>query len=92
MANEEYKSLSDIVLWSLPDVLLQPLLMRLRIDVTEENSELNAKKWLLNADPALKNVVSKEALQWKKGNITQVNIMYKYSEFKCCSLILFRRN
>ncbi|KAJ8924344.1 hypothetical protein NQ315_007140 [Exocentrus adspersus] len=65
-ANEEYKSLSDLVLWSLPDVLLQPLLVRLRIDTNHGVPEQNAKKWLLSADPELRSVVSKEALQWKK--------------------------
>jgi leucine-rich repeat-containing protein 49 len=71
-ANEEYQSLSDLVLWSLPDVLLQPLLVRLRLDVSYGVSEQNAKKWLLSADPDLKSVVSKEALQWKKGCAVQV--------------------
>nr|CAH7712875.1 unnamed protein product [Callosobruchus chinensis] len=64
-ANEEYQSLSDLVLWSLPDVLLQPLLVRLRLDVNNSITEQNAKKWLLSADPELRSVVSKEALQWK---------------------------
>lgn len=72
-ANEEYRSLSDLVLWSLPDVLLQPLLVRLRIDVNHGVPEQNAKKWLLSADPELRSVVSKEALQWKKGSLSQVS-------------------
>ncbi|CAG9765800.1 unnamed protein product [Ceutorhynchus assimilis] len=70
-ANKEYQSLSDIVLWSLPDVLLQPLLVRLRIDINHGVTEQNAKKWLLQADPELRSVVSKEALQWKKGSVSQ---------------------
>ncbi|CAH0550353.1 unnamed protein product [Brassicogethes aeneus] len=70
-ANEEFRGLSDLVLWSLPDVLLQPLLERLRIDVNRGLTEDNAKKWLLTADPALRSVVSKEALQWKKGAPSQ---------------------
>lgn len=73
-ANEEYQSLSDLVLWSLPSVLLQPLLVRLRIDVNHGVTEQNAKKWLMRADPALRSVVSKEALQWKKGSVSQVTI------------------
>ncbi|KAL3288028.1 hypothetical protein HHI36_002480 [Cryptolaemus montrouzieri] len=68
-ANAEYQSLSDLVLWSLPDVHLYPLLTRLRIDVKQP--EQSAKKWLLSADPELKSVVSKEALQWKKGSTSQ---------------------
>ncbi|XP_066245936.1 leucine-rich repeat-containing protein 49 [Euwallacea similis] len=70
-ANLEYQSLSDLVLWSLPGVLLQPLLARLRIDVNQGITEQNAKKWLMKADPALRSVVSKEALQWKKGALSQ---------------------
>lgn len=71
-ANSEFQSLSDLVLWSLPEVLLQPLLVRLRLDVNYGLLEQNAKKWLLRADPDLKSVVSKEALQWKKGGTVQV--------------------
>lgn len=70
-ANEEYQGLSDLILWSLPDVLLQPLLARLRLEGHE--SEQKAKKWLLAADPALRSVVTKEALQWKKSAVNQVN-------------------
>ncbi|KAK9872354.1 hypothetical protein WA026_017812 [Henosepilachna vigintioctopunctata] len=71
-ANAEYQGLSDLVLWSLPDIHLQPLLTRLRIDVKQ--SEQSAKKWLLSADPELKSVVSKEALQWKKGSNLQEDL------------------
>lgn len=72
-ANEDYQSLSDLVSWSLPDTLLQPLLQRLQID--NSDSLLNAKQWLLTADPALRSVVSKEALQWHRGAIPQVILM-----------------
>lgn len=72
-ANEEYQSLSDLVLWSLPDVLLQPLLVRLRLDVNY--GEQNAKKWLLGADSQLRSVVCKEALQWKKGGCQEDVLM-----------------
>lgn len=81
----EYQSLSDLVLWSLPDVLLQPLLVRLRIDVNHGVTEQNAKKWLLKADPELRSVVSKEALQWKKGSVSQVRILVKRN---CCIVLL----
>lgn len=70
-ANEEYQSLSDLVAWSLPDALLQPLLQRLQVENPPANN-LSAKQWLFNADPALKSVVSKEALQWHRGAISQV--------------------
>lgn len=71
-ANQEYQSLSDLVLWSLPNVLLQPLLVRLQLDVGQKITEQSAKKWLLSADPALRSVVIKEALQWKRGPVSQV--------------------
>lgn len=76
-ANAEYQSLSDLVLWSLPDSLLQPLLIRLRIDVNHGVTEQNAKKWLLKADPELRSVVSKEALQWKKGSVSQDDLVMR---------------
>lgn len=63
-----------MVLWSLPDVHLQPLLARLRIDMKQP--EQSAKKWLLSADPELKSVVSKEALQWKKKTTSQVHYSF----------------
>lgn len=65
-ANASYESLNDLVLWSLPNETLQPLLTRMRIDVTANEDLTNPKHWLMQADPALRNVVSKEALQWKK--------------------------
>ncbi|CAG9862112.1 unnamed protein product [Phyllotreta striolata] len=67
LANEEYQGLSDLVLWSLPDVILQPLLIRMRIEVNEQD----VKKWLLQANPELRSVISKEALQWKKTSLSQ---------------------
>ncbi|KAK4884600.1 hypothetical protein RN001_000871 [Aquatica leii] len=76
-ANEEYQSLSDIVLWTLPNVLLQPLLIRLQLDVGQKITEQSAKKWLLSADPALRSVVIKEALQCKKGIISQDDLLLR---------------
>ena len=63
-------------MWSLPESLLQPLLHRLHLDrVQKQNGEqITAKQFLFNSDPALRNVVAKEALQWRKGNVTQVII------------------
>jgi len=59
---------------SLPDSLLQPLLQRLRLEkVQRQNGEqVTAKQFFFNCDPALRSVVAKEALQWRKGNVTQV--------------------
>ncbi|EEB15486.1 conserved hypothetical protein [Pediculus humanus corporis] len=71
----EYQSLSDLVLWSLPENLLQPLLSRLRIDGTRTNPQQTARQWLMNADPALRSVVCKEALQWRRG--TQDDLLWR---------------
>nr|CAI5867843.1 unnamed protein product [Callosobruchus analis] len=88
IANEEYQSLSDLVLWSLPDVLLQPLLIRLRLDVNNSITEQNAKKWLLSADPELRSVVSKEALQWKKCTSVQEESLMKQKAKQHISTLL----
>lgn len=71
-AARDYQSLSDVVLWSLPDALLQPLLTRLQLGTDDNFSQHHAKKWLLSADPALRAVVIKESMHWKKGIATQV--------------------
>lgn len=86
-ANEEYQSLSDLILWSLPDVLLQPLLVRLRLEGHE--SEQKAKQWLLAADPALRSVVTKEALQWKKSAVNQVLINLYFNVTKANLFFFF---
>ncbi|XP_055846209.1 DEP domain-containing protein DDB_G0279099 [Episyrphus balteatus] len=65
-AQQVYVGLSDLVLWSMPDGMLQPLLGRLRLEENCSSSKLTPKEWLLKADNALKVVVGKEALQWKK--------------------------
>uniref|UniRef100_A0A182JS02 Dynein axonemal assembly factor 1 homolog n=1 Tax=Anopheles christyi TaxID=43041 RepID=A0A182JS02_9DIPT len=70
-AEAQYAGLSDLVLWSLPEGLLQPLLQRLRLEETAHASKMTAKEWLMQADPSLKNIVGKEALQWKKHSTTQ---------------------
>lgn len=59
---------------SLPDSLLQPLLQRLHLEKVQKQNgqQITAKQFLFNCDPALRSVVAKEALQWRKGNITQV--------------------
>lgn len=70
-ANQTYNGLSDMVLRALPDAPLQPLLVRLG---RSGNSTISAKAWLRAADPALRDVIAKEALQFKKGHVSQVNI------------------
>ncbi|XP_043792684.1 leucine-rich repeat-containing protein 49 [Apis laboriosa] len=79
LANKEYAGLIDIVMCSLPEYLLQPLLQRLHLDkVQKQIGEITAKQFLLNSDPALRNVVAKEALQWRKGNITQEDLIWRH--------------
>ncbi|XP_050500264.1 leucine-rich repeat-containing protein 49 isoform X3 [Diabrotica virgifera virgifera] len=87
-ANEEYQGLSDLVLWSLPDSLLQPLLVRMRIDISNNAFDQDAKKWLLNADPDLKSVISKEALQWKKPSLSQEENTIRYKAKQQISHVL----
>lgn len=70
-AHKTYAGLSDLVLWSLPETLLEPLLARLRLDETCTASKMTAKQWLMQADPSLKIVVGKEALQCKRSNTHQ---------------------
>ena len=74
LANEEYSGLTDIVMWSLPESLLQPLLQRLHLEKAQKlnGEQITAKQFLFNSDPALRNVVAKEALQLRRGNVTQV--------------------
>lgn len=57
------------MLRALPDAPLQPLLSRLG---RSGNSSVSAKAWLRAADPALRDVIAKEALQYKKGHVSQV--------------------
>ncbi|XP_065216977.1 leucine-rich repeat-containing protein 49 [Planococcus citri] len=72
-AKEEYKGLSEMVLWSLPESLLTPLLNKLRLEI---NSNVSAKQWLYKADPALRSVICKEALQWRSASsLSQSEIM-----------------
>ncbi|XP_037948788.1 uncharacterized protein LOC119680166 [Teleopsis dalmanni] len=70
-ANIIYAGLSDLVLWSMPEVMLQPLLARLRLDETCTASKMSPKEWLAKEEnKSLRLVVGKEALQWKKSNNT----------------------
>ena len=71
-ANNIYAGLSDLILWSMPDAMLQPLLMRLRLDESCTASKMLPKQWLRKPDnKSLRLVVGKEALQWKKSNNNQ---------------------
>ena len=74
-ADQEYSGLADIVMWSLPESLLQPLLQRLHLEraQSQNGKQTTAKQFLFNSDPALRNVVAKEALQWRRGHVTQVS-------------------
>ncbi|XP_039276071.1 uncharacterized protein LOC111044844 [Nilaparvata lugens] len=91
-AASEFAGLSDLVLSSLPDSLLQPLLSRLRLETQQQS----ARDWLWAADPALRTVVAKEALQWRRLNHTQDDLQWRqkgraYLEFlieQACSAFL----
>ncbi|KAJ8717087.1 hypothetical protein PYW08_005486 [Mythimna loreyi] len=74
MANRTYAGLTDIVLRAIPDAPLQPLLSRLG---RSGNSAVSAKAWLRAADPALRDVIAKEALQYKKGNVSQEDMSWR---------------
>lgn len=72
-SSDTFKGLSNLVLYSLPESLLTPLLNKLQLDYSAEES---ACKWLKSSDPALRNVVCKEALQWRKnGNAQVINLL-----------------
>ncbi|XP_063385649.1 leucine-rich repeat-containing protein 49 isoform X2 [Cydia fagiglandana] len=73
-ANMTYNGLSDLVLRALPDAPLQPLLARLG---RSGNSTVSAKAWLRAADPALRDVIAKEALQFKKGHVSQEDMSWR---------------
>ncbi|KPJ09547.1 Leucine-rich repeat-containing protein 49 [Papilio machaon] len=73
-ANRTYQGLSDIVLRAIPDAPLQPLLSRLG---RNSNSTSSAKAWLRAADPALRDVIAKEALQFKKGQVSQEDMSWR---------------
>ncbi|XP_014238710.1 uncharacterized protein LOC106660293 [Trichogramma pretiosum] len=80
VANLEFAGLTDIVMWSLPEALLEPLLERLCLDQTrKKNGEnISAKQFLLENDSTLRNVVGKEALQWRRGSITQDDLIWRH--------------
>ncbi|GJQ76207.1 hypothetical protein Trydic_g1950 [Trypoxylus dichotomus] len=87
-ANRDYQSLSDLVLWSLPESLLQPLLTRLHIDLNRTVSEITARQWLSRADPALRSVVCKEALQWKKVLSPQEDTVLRQKAKQFCGTLI----
>jgi leucine-rich repeat-containing protein 49 len=73
-AESTYSGLSDLVLWSLPEALLNPLFTRLRVEemLSSSNSKITPKEWLIKqADESIRLAVGKEALQWKKPNGAQ---------------------
>ncbi|XP_011632432.1 leucine-rich repeat-containing protein 49 isoform X2 [Pogonomyrmex barbatus] len=80
LANQEYTGLIDIVMHSLPDSLLQPLLQRLHLEKVQRQSgdQITAKQFLFNCDPVFRSVVAKEALQWRKGNIMQEDLIWRH--------------
>ncbi|XP_045452337.1 leucine-rich repeat-containing protein 49 [Melitaea cinxia] len=73
-ANQTFNGLSDIVLRALPDAPLQPLLTRLG---RSGNCLVSAKTWLRGTDPALRDVIAKEALQYKKSHVSQEDMSWR---------------
>lgn len=78
-ADSLYGQLPDLVLWSLPESLLAPLLSRLRLEEPCQASRLSAKDWLMQAEASLKCVVGKEALQWRKSPTGNGNLLFDES-------------
>lgn len=77
-AETMYGGLSDLVLWSLPDSLLQPLFTRLHVDEVLLSNKMTPKEWLMKqADESIRHVVGKEALQWKKLTATQDELLIR---------------
>ncbi|XP_050426245.1 leucine-rich repeat-containing protein 49 [Adelges cooleyi] len=74
-SSDTFKGLSDLVLSSLPESLLTPLLNKLQLDYSAEE---NACKWLKSSDPALRSVVCKEALQWRKNGNAQDECIWRH--------------
>lgn len=65
-AQTKYSGLSDLVLWSLPESTIEPLLLRLNLEESCTTIEkIKPKQWLMSADLSLRSVVGKEALQCK---------------------------
>ncbi|XP_055322296.1 uncharacterized protein LOC129578155 [Sitodiplosis mosellana] len=65
-AQATYSGLSDLVLWSLPESTIEPLLLRLNLEESCTTIEkIKPKQWLMSADLSLRSVVGKEALQCK---------------------------
>lgn len=86
-ANQTFNGLSDIVLRALPDAPLQPLLARLG---RSGNCLVSAKTWLRGTDPALRDVIAKEALQYKKSHVSQVKTLgYLFNYLKKCIQTVF---
>lgn len=56
-AESTYAGLSELVLWSLPDSLLQPLFTRLRVDEVVLNNKMTPKEWLMKqADESIRKL------------------------------------
>lgn len=65
-AQAMYSGLSDLVLWSLPESTIEPLLLRLHLEESCTTVEkIKPKQWLMSSDLSLRTVVGKEALQCK---------------------------
>ncbi|XP_031637306.1 uncharacterized protein LOC116349845 [Contarinia nasturtii] len=81
-AQHFFEGLSNLVLWSLPESTIEPLLLRLNLEESCTNVEkIKPKQWLMSADLSLRTVVGKEALQCKLTPNTS-NPFVQESEFR----------
>lgn len=61
----EYSGLLWLVLTSLPNATLTPLLSRLNADSSGTTNNLGSTQWFDTAESSLRNVVVKESMQWR---------------------------
>lgn len=77
-----FSGLSDLVLWSLPESTIEPLLLRLNLEESCSTVEkIKPKEWLMTADLSLRTVVGKEALQCKLPT-NSINPLVHENEFR----------
>ncbi|XP_059474299.1 leucine-rich repeat-containing protein 49 [Neocloeon triangulifer] len=79
-AEREYAGLCQTVLDCMPGSLLLPLLGRLSLEAGQPlppPSPNAAKEWLLSTDCTFRNVVAKEALQWRRGIPSQEELVWR---------------
>ncbi|XP_055380703.1 uncharacterized protein LOC129611539 [Condylostylus longicornis] len=68
-AQKSFKIISDIVLWIIPESILQPIVHKLHFEEKYTMSSFYSKELLPKIDKNAKEIVSKEALIWKKYSL-----------------------